>query len=63
MKSALLLTVCFSLVGCKVTGGRWVIEGEQVCRSGLVTTERRITDTSIHGRVRNTIERTNTCLD
>jgi len=52
------------LGGCRVTGGRWVVEDvERKCRGGVINTEKRITDTFIGGRVRNTTIRTDACLD
>jgi len=56
---ALLLTT-----GCRITGGRWMPdEVERRCKGGVINTEKRMTDTFINGRVRNTTIRTDACLD
>lgn len=52
-----------ALTGCRFTGGRWVEDDARRCRGGVINTEKRITDTFITGRVRNTTIRTDACLD
>lgn len=64
MRVVVLLAVLLATVGCRVTGGRWVVEDDpKRCRGGVINTEKRITDTFITGRVRNTTIRTDACLD
>ena len=54
----------FVLGGCQLVGGRWVVdEPARVCRGGVINSEKRITDTFVAGRVRNTVIRTDACLD
>ena len=62
MRIALVL-LCVLLGGCRFTGGRWVEDDVKRCRGGVINTEKRITDTFINGRVRNTTVRTDACLD
>ena len=63
MRVALVLA-CLLLSGCQVTGGRWVVDDvSRKCRGGVINIEKRITDTYITGRVRNTTIRTDACLD
>ena len=59
----LALCLLLLLTDCRFVGGRWVVEEERRCRGGVVTTEKRITDTFVMGRVRNTVIRTDACLD
>jgi len=64
MRIALVLAACLLLSGCQITGGRWVVDDvSRKCRGGVINTEKRITDTYITGRVRNTTIRTDACLD
>ena len=63
MIKASLLVMLLLATGCRVTGGRWVVEEERKCRGGVITTEKRITDTFVMGRVRNTVIRSDACLD
>jgi len=63
MKMAILL--CLILTGCMHDGRRWEwrpIEAEVSCPGGRIVEERRSTDV-IAGRTRNTVVRTNACLD
>jgi len=63
MKLALLL--CLSLAGCVTDRGRWEwrpVDVEVRCPGGRIDQERRITDV-VDGRTRNTVIRTNACLD
>ena len=65
MTRVLLLILLVPLVGgCR--GGRWVYEEqsfERVCPGGKIVTERRTTDVLVEGRTRNTVTRTDACLD
>ena len=64
MKVALLL-FCVLLSGCNTTG-RWVYQEdvrEVRCPGGRIDQERRIVDVINGGRTRNTVVRTNACLD
>jgi hypothetical protein len=60
----MLALVALTASGCRFTGGRWVVDEDvKRCRGGVINTEKRITDTFINGRVRNTTIRTDACLD
>lgn len=59
----MLALVALTASGCRFTGGRWVEDDARRCRGGVINTEKRITDTFINGRVRNTTIRTDACLD
>ena len=61
--AVMLALIALVTSGCRLTGGRWVVEEETRCKGGVITTERRMVDTFHGGRVRNTTERTSTCLD
>jgi hypothetical protein len=65
MRVVVMLTlIALVASGCRFTGGRWVVDEEvRKCRGGVINTEKRITDTFINGRVRNTTIRTDACLD
>jgi len=64
MMRVVVCILCILLFsGCRVTGGRWVEDDVKRCRGGVINTEKRITDTFIGGRVRNTTIRTDACLD
>jgi hypothetical protein len=64
MIKALLFVVLLFAGGCRLQGGRWVVDDvERRCKGGVINTEKRITDTFIGGRVRNTTIRTDACLD
>jgi len=64
MRTAAVILCILVLCGCRVTGGRWVDDVEvPKCRGGVINTEKRVTDTWIGGRVRNTTVRTDACLD
>jgi len=61
---AVVVILCILTSGCQVTGGRWVVDAPaQKCKGGVINTERRVTDTWVGGRVRNTVIRTDACLD
>jgi hypothetical protein len=59
----MLALIALAASGCRFTGGRWVEDDVRRCRGGVINTEKRITDTFINGRVRNTTIRTDACLD
>lgn len=60
----MVLLVALAVSGCRFVGGRWVEEEVVVaCPGGRVVTEKRITDTFLNGRVRNTTIRSNICQD
>lgn len=62
--AVMLALITLVTSGCRLTGGRWVVdEDPKRCRGGVINTEKRITDTFITGRVRNTTIRTDACLD
>jgi len=63
MRIVMLLAALLATAGCRVTGGRWVEDDVKRCRGGVINTEKRITDTFVMGRVRNTVIRTDACLD
>ena len=58
---SLLIVAVLLLPGCRVTGGRWVVE--ERCPGGVVNTEKRTVDTWVGGRVRNTVTRTDSCMN
>jgi hypothetical protein len=63
---AILIVVLLAASGCRVTGGRWVAEEPVVarnCPGGVIAQERRFVDTFVGGRVRNTVVRTDACLN
>jgi len=63
MRMAILL--CLTLTGCMVDGRRWewrAVDVEVRCPGGRIDQEKRMTDV-VAGRTRNTVIRTNTCLD
>ena len=65
-RAAILLAALMVLGACRVTGGRWVAEepvATRHCPGGVVNTERRFVDTWVGGRVRNTVVRTDACLN
>ena len=52
------------LAGCR--GGQWVYQEqafERPCPGGKVVQEKRISDVLVTGRTRNTVIRTDACLD
>jgi hypothetical protein len=63
-----LTTLMTSCVGDRLV---WMVDGEPqpvpltkpACRSGVVTTEKRVTDVTVAGRTRNTVVRTDSCFD
>jgi len=61
--SSLIAIAGLLVSGCQVVGGRWVVDDKVRCRGGVINSEKRITDTFINGRVRNTTIRTDACLD
>lgn len=64
MRIVVVLLIALTAASCRFTGGRWVVDEEvKRCRGGVINTEKRITDTFINGRVRNTTIRTDACLD
>ena len=65
-----LLMIILTMAGCNRGRWAWVEEEPAVvapvaekCRGGTVNTERRVTDVTVLGRTRNTITRTDACLD
>ena len=61
MKAA--LGICLLLLGCRGERLEWVIDKPVVeCVGGRIVEERRTTDV-VAGRTRNTVVRTNACLE
>ena len=61
---ATAMLVVLLLGGCRIQGGRFVVDEEKPpCPGGRLDTERRITDQLPHGQVRTTTIRSNLCLD
>jgi len=64
IRLALLLAIALLVAGCRVTGGRWVVEEPaRTCPGGVINQERRFVDTFTGGRVRTTTVRTDACLN
>ncbi len=66
MRALILIAALLLTAGCRVTGGRWVVEEPvvaRVCPGGVINQERRFVDTFAGGRVRNTVVRTDACLN
>jgi hypothetical protein len=60
-----VILLCLLTTGCMVDGRRWEwqpVDVEVRCPGGRISEERRSTDV-IAGRTRNTVVRTNACLD
>jgi len=56
--------LAFGLTDCR--GGQWVYQEqafERSCPGGKVVQEKRISDVLVTGRTRNTVIRTDACLD
>jgi hypothetical protein len=65
-RAVILVAVLLLAAGCRVSGGRWVVEEPvpvRVCPGGVINQERRFVDTFVGGRVRNTVVRTDACLN
>ena len=49
MRALILIAALLLTAGCRVTGGRWVVEepvvGARVCPGGVINQERRFVDT------------------
>jgi hypothetical protein len=55
--------LCLLLTDCR---GQWVWQEslvERVCAGGKIVTEKRTTDVVVTGHTRNTVTRTDACLD
>jgi hypothetical protein len=69
MKFAVVLSIVLMMTGCGRGRWAWVDEEPVIapvvakCRGGTVNTERRVTDVTVLGRTRNTVTRTDACID
>ena len=65
MRTCAVLAMLMLATGCR--HGRWVWQEElpvaAECRGGRINTEKRVTDVLVAGRTRNTVTRTDACLD
>ena len=60
-KITVLMLVAMLVSNCR---GRWVEDAViPACVGGRVNVEKRITDVTVTGRTRNTVIRTDACLD
>lgn len=64
IRSIVLVVIALLCCSCRITGGRWVVDDvERRCPGGVVNTEKRMVDTWVGGRVRNTTIRTDACMN
>ena len=63
MRSLSILSICVLLGGCWTWRERTQLElAADACIGGRINTVKRITDTNVAGRLRNTVITTDACL-